>query len=315
MAQMSHETNVPGRANIRSGGRGRPRVVDGGPVFVPEIVELPDAWPACRASRCESTLAVARVDAPYGPVAVLCENGHLRAYRTRDDFRGRGRYAGLFSALAVPPSVARTAPERRLEPGERRRAEVLEDAERCGLCGTPPAEHPFRPDVTVRSDRDVWAWLQRWRPALYAELAGAVAILARRERITLGTWRLAIPPQLRERVVRELGDSALETDHVVPPAVLARLGGALAPRELSFAVNRLLIAICRRCNSGRWRARMTAEDYLRDYVAALHGGDERLARADTAAWRIMEKLAHHAARAAVPVDDLSASAMRAARAG
>jgi len=306
MAQTNYEPNEPHSANIRSGGGVDAGVVDWRPVFVPEIVELPDAWPVCRVSRCGSTAGVARVDAPYGPVAVLCENGHLRAYRKKDDFRGRGRYAGTFSALAVPPNIARNAPERRLNAGDRRRAEVLEDAERCALCGTPPAEHPYRPDAGVRTDRDVWSWLQRWRPSLYRELSEAVAILGRREQVTFANWRLKIPAQLRERVVRELDDSALETDLLVPPAVLARLTGSLTLRELDFAVKSLLLALCRRCNSGRWRAPKSREDYLREYVLALHGGDERLARADTPRWRMMESLALHASRVRLAADERSA---------
>jgi hypothetical protein len=306
MAQMSHEPKVPVGTNIRSGGRKARHVVNPRPVFVPEIVELSDVWPACRVSHCGSRLALARVDAPYGPVAVLCENGHLRAYRKKDEFRGRGRYAGAFSALAVPPSAARNSPVRRLDADVRRRAEVLEDAERCAMCGTPPAEHPYRPDLAVRGDRDVWTWLQRWRPALYAELVEAIAILKQREPVTFGTWRLKISAQLRERIVRELDDSALETDQLVPPAVLARFVSALAPRELDFAVNALLLAICRRCNSGRWRARKSRDDYLREYVFALHGGNERLARADDARWRMMESLAQHAARVRLSADERSA---------
>lgn len=306
MAQMGHETSVPNATNIRSGGCGARHVVDRRPVFVPEFVELSDVWPACRVAHCGSRVAVARVDAPYGPVAVLCENGHLRGYRKTDDFRGRGRYAGAFSTLAVPPSAARNAPERRLDADVRRRAEVLEDAERCAMCGTPPAEHPYRPDLAVRGDREVWTWLQRWRPALYAELVEAIAILKRREPVTFGNWRLKVSAQLRERIVRELDDSALEADQLVPPAVLARFLTALTPRELDFAVNALLLAICRRCNSGRWRARKSRDEYLREYVVALHGGNEQLACADDVRWRMMESLAQHAARVGLSVDERTA---------
>jgi hypothetical protein len=253
-------------------------------VFVPEIAELPDAWPACRTAHCGSTVAVARVDAPFGPVTVLCENGHHRAYR----------------------SAARNARERRIEPGERRRAEVLEDAERCALCGTPPAEHPYRPDLALRSDRDLLAWLQRWRPQLYTRLLEALAIVSRGERVTAGTWRLRIPANLREAITRELSDSALQADHLVPAARLERLVDVLTKRELDFAVNCLLVAICRACDDGRWRAAKTRDDYLREYVRALHDGDERLARADAAGWKTMDVIASRAARVQLATDERSA---------
>jgi hypothetical protein len=265
-------------------------------VFTPEIVDLPDVWPACRRAQCGSTAAVARVDAPLGAVVVACENGHFRAYQRKDDFRRGGRYAGLFGPLVLAPDAPRGARERRLEAGERRRSEVLEDAERCALCGTPPVEHPYRPDLDVRGDRETWTWLGRWRPALYAQLLEAVAIAGRREPVTFGTWRSAIPSRLREAVVAELASSALQADHLVPAALLAQLVDALTPRELDFAVNRLLVPLCRRCDNGRWRRRQSCEDYLREYVVALHGGDERIARADAAQWRMMESIAYHAAR-------------------
>ena len=274
-------------------------------MFVPEIVELPDAWPACRRSHCGSRAAIARVDAPHGPIAVACENGHHRKYLDPDDVRAGGRYAGSFSEFAVP-ELARGARRRRSLPSERRRAEVLEDAERCALCATPPAEHPYRPDLDVRADRDVWTWLQRWRPALYADLREAVAIAGRRERVTFANWRLKIPAALREAVVRALDDSALQADHLIPVVRLEQLVGVLAQRELEFATNGLLVALCRRCNAGRWRARKSRDDYLREYVVALYGGDERLARADAARWRMMETVAQHAARVRLASDDRTA---------
>lgn len=253
-------------------------------MFVPETVELPDAWPACRTAQCGSTVALARVDGPLGPVTVRCENGHHRAYR----------------------SAARNARERRIEPGERRRAEVLEDAERCALCGTPPAEHPYRPDLALRSDRDLLAWLQRWRPQLYTRLLEALAIASRAERVTLGNWRLKIPVNLREVIARELADSALQADHLVAPVRLERLVDVLTKRELDFAVNRLLVAICRACDDGRWRVAKTRDDYLREYVRAVHGGDERLARADAAGWKTMEVIASRAAAVQLASDERSA---------
>jgi hypothetical protein len=275
-------------------------------VFTPETVDLPDVWPACRRTQCRSTAAVARIDAPYGPVVVACENGHFRAYHKKSDFRRGARYAGLFSDSAVAAEPSRDRRERLLEPAERRRAEVLEDAERCALCATPPAEHPFRPDLDVHGDRELWTWLQRWRPAVYAQLREAVAIAGQRERITFANWRMSISPGLREILVRELSDSALETDHLVPVELLAQLVGVLAPRELAFAVNRLLLPICRTCNDARRLVRKSREEYLRDYVRALHGGDERLARADAAAWRMMESIASQAARVRLTTDERSA---------
>lgn len=281
------------------------RVVARCSVFTPEIVDLPDAWPACRRAHCGSTAAVARVDVPYGPVVIACENGHFRTYRKKDDFRRGRRYAGLFSEAAVEADLPRTGTTRLLEPRDRRRAEVLEDAERCALCATPPAEHPYRPDLDVRGDRDVWTWLQRWRPAVYAQLLEAVSIADQRERITFGNWRSAIPSRLRETIVRALADSALETDHLVPAERLAQLVDVLARRELDFAVNRLLLPVCRACNDGR-RRRKSSNDYLREYVLAFYGGNERLARADAAAWRIMETIASAAARVRLATDERSA---------
>jgi hypothetical protein len=275
-------------------------------VFAPEVVDLPDPWPACRTARCGSTLAVARIDAPFGPVVVTCENGHYRKYQKKGDFRGRGRYARLFSDAAVGTRAPRTARERRLEPNERRCAEIVEDAERCALCGTPPAEHPYRPDLDVRSDRDVLAWFQRWRPQLYAELREAVTIVRQRERETPGGWRLQIPGALRERVVEALDESGLQADHIVPVARLAPAFDMLTDRELDFALHQLLVAICRRCNDGRWRISLGREDYLRAYVLALHGGDERVARADGARWQLMENIAFAAARVRLVTDERSA---------
>jgi hypothetical protein len=186
--------------------------------------------------------------------------------------------------------------ERLLEPAGSRRAEVLEDAERCALCAAPPAEHPYRPDLDLGDDRAVWTWLQRWRPAVYAQLREAVAIAGQRERVTFANWRSSIGPRLREILVRTLSDSELETDHIVPAEVLAQLVNVLGPRELGFAVNRLLVPVCRTCNDARRLAHKSREDYLHNYVLAVHGGDERLARADAAAWRMMESIASHAAR-------------------
>jgi hypothetical protein len=275
-------------------------------VFAPEVVDLPDPWPACRSARCGSTVAIARIDAPFGPVVVTCENGHYRKYQRKGDFRGRGRYARLFSDAAVGALAPRSARERRLEPNERRCAEIVEDAERCALCGTPPAEHPYRPDLDLHSDRDVWAWFQRWRPPVYAELREAVAIVQQREQLTLGGWRLKIPAALRERVVEALEESALQADHVVPLARLAPVLDALTDGEVDFAVHQLLVAICRRCNHGRWRMSLGREDYLREYVLAVHGGDERMARADAARWQLMESVAFAAARVRLATDERSA---------
>ena len=283
-----------------------PLVVAPSPMFTPQIVDLPDVWPACRRTQCRSTAAVARIDAPYGPVVLTCENAHFRAYRKKSDFRRGARYAGLFSEAAVAADPSRDGGERLLEPTDRRRAEVLEDADRCALCRTPPAEHPFRPDLDLQGDRELWIWLQRWRSSLYAQLREAVVIAGQRERITFANWRSSITPRLREILVRELSDSALETDHLVPVERLAQLVGVLAPRELAFAVNRLLLAVCRTCNDARRLERRSREDYLRDYVHALHGGDERAARADTAAWRMMESIASHAARVRLATDERSA---------
>jgi hypothetical protein len=275
-------------------------------VFAPEIVELPEAWPACRTARCGSTVAIARIDAPYGPVTIVCENGHYRGYRARDEFRARGRYAGRFSAAVVAPNLPRYAPERRLEPGVRRREDVLDDADRCALCGTPPAQHPLHDEPALRSDREVWSWLQRWRPAVYAQLLEALAIVRQHERVTFGNWRLKIPPALRDQVVHELGGSTLQTDHLIPPVRLLPLLDTLTPRELDFGVNRLLLAVCRRCDDGRWAQPKSRDDYLRDYTRAFYAGDERRARAAAAPWRTMEKLAAAAARATIAGDERTA---------
>lgn|GEM_PF-3529620 len=275
-------------------------------MFTPEIVDLPDVWPACRRSQCRSTAAVARIAAPYGPIVVTCENGHFRMYRKKSDFRAGGRYAGVFSERAVARDASRDARDRLLEPTDRRRAEVLEDAERCAMCGTPPAEHPFRPDLDVHGDRELWTWLQRWRPAVYAQLREAIAIAGQRERITFANWRSSIAPGLREVLVRELSDSELETDHLIPAERLAELSAVLAPRELGFAVNRLLLAMCRRCSDARRPERKSREEYLRDYVLAVHGGDERVARADASAWRMMESIASQAARVRLASEERSA---------
>ena len=270
------------------------------------MIALPDEWPACRNGRCGSTTAIARIGAPFGAVVVTCENGHYRTYQKKGDFRGRGRYARLFSAAAVGARTPRTARERKFEPNERRCAEIVEDAERCALCGTPPAEHPFRPDLDVRTDRDVMAWFGRWRPSLYAELCEAVAIAGQAAHGTPGGWRLRIPGTLRERIVEALDDSALQADHVVPLARLAPALDDLTERELDFAAYQLLVAICRRCNDGRWRIAFGREDYLRAYILALHGGDERMARADGAAWQLMERVAYAAARVRLVTDERSA---------
>ena len=273
-------------------------------MFAPQVVGLPDPWPACRAARCGSTAANARIDAPFGPVVVTCENGHFRTYQKKGEFRARGRYARLFREATLGTLAPRTARERKLEPNERRCAEIVEDAERCALCGTPPAEHPHRPDLDLRTDRDLWAWFQRWRPQLYAELREAVAIVRQGEQNT-GDWRLKIPATLRERVVEALDESALQADHVVPLARLAPALDALTERELDFAVHQL-VAICRRCNDGRWRIARSREDYLREYVAAVYDGDERLARADAAHWELMENVAAATARVRLASDERSA---------
>lgn len=264
-------------------------------MFSPELVELPGVWPACRRDRCASTAAFAGVESPGGPIAIACENGHHRAYAKPDDFRRGGRYAGAFSEAAVPAEPEPDARLRRLEPTARRRNEVLEDAERCALCGTPPAEHPYRPELDVRGDAAVLAWFQRWRPELYARLLEALTIARRTARVTLGGWRLRLPSPLRDEVVAALGGSALVCEPLVEPERLGAVAGALTQRELDFAANRLLIAACRRCAAARRGAPKDAGDYLRDYAVALHGGDERLARADAPRWRTMEKIAALAA--------------------
>jgi hypothetical protein len=271
-------------------------------VFTPQAVDLPDVWPPCRRPQCGSTAAVARVEVPYGPVTMTCENGHQRGYRKKDDFRRGGRYAGLFDAAVVAPDVPGTARERSLEPGERRRAEVLEDAERCALCGTPPVEHPYRPDLDLRDDRELLAWLQRWRAPVFAQLCEAVTVAGGRDRFTFGDWRSRIPGWLREAVVGAIADSELRTDHLVPAVRLAELAGVLTGRELDFAVHRLLLPICRGCNAGRWRRRQSRDDYLREYVQAFYGGDERLARADAARWRTTEIVASHAAQLRLAIE-------------
>ena len=293
-------------ANVCFAGEPAARVVARWSVFTPETVDLPDIWPACRRAQCRSAAAVARADAPDGPIVVTCENGHFRAYRNKSEFRRGARYAGLFSESVVAADASGERREKLLEPSGRRRSEVLEDAERCALCRTPPAEHPFRPELDLQGDRELWTWLQRWRPVVYVQLREAVAIAGQRERVTFANWRSAIAPRLREILVRELSDSALETDHLVPVERLALLVDVLAPRELAFAVNRLLLAVCRTCNDARRLVRKSREDYLRDYVSALHGGDERLARADAAAWRMMESIASHAARVRLATDERSA---------
>jgi len=121
----------------------------------------------------------------------------------------------------------------------------------------------------------------------------------RRERVTFGNWRLKIPADLRELVVRELAGATLHTDHLIPPVRLAPLLETLTPRELDFGVNRLLLAICRRCSEGRWAQPKSRDDYLHEYVIAFYAGDERRARAAVARWRTMEKLAAAAARATI----------------
>jgi len=266
-------------------------------MFAPQLVDVPGRWPACRVSRCGSTAAQARLDVPLGPIVLACENGHFRGFRRHDEFRRAGRFAGAFDAGAFPADVPADAPERRVEPSARRRTEVLEDAERCGLCRTPPARHPLRGEDVVRSDRDVWTWLQRWRPAVYASVAQSIAV-SRASGAAPAAWRLALPADLREQVVESLHASELTTDQVVPPARLATIVTELTKRELDFAVSGLLIAVCRACASARTSAPLDARSYLRAYVDAVHGGDEALARADAPRWRMMEKIAASGARAA-----------------
>ncbi len=279
-------------------------------MFSPEIVELSGAWPPCRRDRCGSTVALATVETPRGAIAIACENGHHRAYAKTEEFRRGGRFAGAFSAAAVAPDPPDDPRLRRLEPSARRRAEVLEDADHCALCGTPPAEHPYRPELDVRGDAAVLGWFRRRRPAVYTEILAALAIVRQRERVTFGDWRLKLPQALRDIVVGELRDSALTSVHLVEPERLELLVGVLTVRELEFAANRLLIAACRRCAAARRGVRASREDYLRDYVVAVHGGDERLARADAARWRMMENVALHAARVVLAADE---PAMLAAR--
>ncbi len=264
------------------------------------MVELPDPWPACRRPGCGSTAAAARIDAPYDPVAIVCENGHHRASRPRDDFRPGGRYPDLFGPGALGPS--RRGRRDPLDPGERRRSEVREDATCCALCGTPPAEHPQHPDLDLRDDAAIWAWLARYRPDAYAQVREAIAIAARVETVTLQTWRTRIPPALREIVVAELASSELAAHHLVPLERLAQLTGVLTARELAFAVQRLLVAMCRRCADARRLRDDRREAFIGDYVRALHGGDERLARADAVGWRTMEIVASHAAQLRLSID-------------
>ncbi len=226
---------------------------------------------------------------------MTCENGHFRAFRKQDDFRRGGRFAGAFSARTVSPEVARGAPERLVDPGERRRTETLEDADRCALCGTPPAQHPFRPDDDVRTDRDLWAWLQRFRPAVFADVAQAAAVAHAAGGDARG-WRLTLPSAVRERIVEALHDSALTTDHVIPPAHLVAIAHGLTKREREFAVNGLLLAACAVCVRHR-HAPHDVRGAMRAYVDGMYGGDVALARADAVRFRTMEKIAFAVARA------------------
>jgi hypothetical protein len=246
--------------------------------FTPETVELPDVWAPCPRATCGSTVAFARVDTALGPVVVTCENGHFRRFGSRVDA------------------------EPRLEPGPRRRSEVLEDADRCALCGTPPAEHPYGGEE-LRGDREIWAWLQRWRPEVFAAAAQALAPV--RASGTVG-WRLAIAPEVREAVVDALRSSDLTTDHVVPLDALLPVVDVLSKRELGFAVNHLLIAICRSCAARRANAALDRHALVRAYVDAVFAGDERLARADAPRWRAMAKLAAVVTAAAERSGTLSA---------
>jgi hypothetical protein len=175
---------------------------------------------------------------------------------------------------------------------------VLEDAERCALCRTPPVEHPYRPDLGVRSDRELWTWIARYRPGLFAQLCEAIAVAGGSKPVTFGDWRSRIPAHVREAVVGGLDDAELRADLLVPAARLAGLIGALTARELDFAVKRLLLPVCRACNAGRWRRPESRDGYLRGYVHAFFDGDEGRARADATAWRMMETVATRAAQLA-----------------
>jgi hypothetical protein len=237
---------------------------------------------------------------PYGSIRIECENGHYRKFERKAAFRKAGKYFGVFSELAVPPENPRTRRERKLEPSETRRAEILEDAEYCKLCGTPPISHPFRPEQNISTDRQLWDWIQRWRPALNARLSEALQIVRQTHKITYGNWRLKIPSSVREAIIIEMRDSELQVDHLVPVNVLEKLLDVLAEPERTFAVNRLLLALCRKCNNGRWRLKKSREQYLREYVVALYDGDTDQAQRDSTNWRLMEVLAFHASLVAAP---------------
>jgi len=224
----------------------------------------------------------------------MCENGHFRGFRSHAEFRPGGTFAGCFTRETLDRDADAVAA--RVEPSPRRRTEVLEDATRCALCGTPPAQHPMHDDGAVRTDREVWTWLQRWRPDVFADVVAALAV-ARARGDVAASWRLAMPAPVRERVVDALRASTLTSDQVVPPVRLAPIAKALSKRERDFAVNGLLIAACARCAATRWAQHHDARAFLQAYVQAMYDGDEARARTDTSRWRMMEKVAAAAAHA------------------
>ena len=132
-------------------------IVSGPPVFLPERRELPDDWPPCGYNDCRSVVGIARIDAPYGPIRVECENGHYRKFEKKMLFTHGGKYGGLFSDQVIGASTRDVRRSQKLEPNERRRSEVLEDSERCSLCGAPPIIHPFRPEQDVKTDKELWS--------------------------------------------------------------------------------------------------------------------------------------------------------------
>jgi hypothetical protein len=103
-----------------------------------------------------------------------------------------------------------------------------------------------------------------------------------------------LPPAVREDVVLTLRDSELQVDHLVPVNILEKLIDRISVDELNFAVNRLLLPMCRKCNNGRWRLKKTKDEYLREYVLAVYAGDREAALRDAASWCKMEVIALHA---------------------
>lgn len=180
-------------------------------------------------------------------------------------------------------------------PDERRCAELLEQADGCALCGTPPVDDPYRSGLSVADDRELWTWFLRWRPQLFAELALAVRKLQHYEGVTYRAWRLKLPPDLRAAVVAQVADSQLHVEPLIPFVRLRAIEHALSRAELAFAVNDLLIAVCGGCSNGRWCLEADRERYVREYVRAFYDGDEHRARADARRFRTVDAIASRAA--------------------